>query len=615
MKLRFAILILLGGLLLTGCNFTLAEDVTPPPDYVPPTAMPTLGPTFPSSAPDVQAGAAIFAQNCAACHGDKGLGDGPQSMQLPVSVPAIGLADTARGASPAEWYKIVTQGNLDRFMPPFVGALSDQERWDVVSYVLTLHTTQTQVTEGKSLFDADCPNCASQFSDQKKMSALSEDDLVGIIKNGQGDIPAFGKDYSDEQARAAAAYVRTLTFGTAPEVASASTPAVGTTEPSAAENLTPEAGAGSSSTPEAAARAGNGTVSGSIQVSGGNLPSNLTVTLYGFDHTQDQSGNPQQMISLQTTAAADGTFQFENVAMPDKRAFVAEVEYNGIKYRSGISSATSDSTSIELAPVKLYETSDDLSLLDFTQVHILTDFATAGTVQFLEIYSFSNSSNKTVIISKDNSSVNFIQLPAEAQNVGFQMGQDSAPLTTSSGGQGVAAVPSDTPYSIIAFFNLPYTGKLRIDQPFNTNVPSLIMLIPEGLKVSGQSLTDRGTQTIQNNSYQEFSASDLKAGSKFSFSLSGHPSTSSATGLDTHQGLLFGGGALGVVMILAGVFLYLRDRRREVDVEDEEPEFDSSDEVMDAILALDDLHRAGKISDEAYQSRRAELKEILKEMA
>ena len=43
--------------------------------------------------------------------------------------------------------------------------------------------------------------------------------------------------------------------------------------------------------------------------------------------------------------------------------------------------------------------------------------------------------------------------------------------------------------------------------------------------------------------------------------------------------------------------------------------FDSPDEVMDAILALDDLHRAGKITDEAYQARRADLKGILKDIA
>ncbi len=50
-------------------------------------------------------------------------------------------------------------------------------------------------------------------------------------------------------------------------------------------------------------------------------------------------------------------------------------------------------------------------------------------------------------------------------------------------------------------------------------------------------------------------------------------------------------------------------------MDDDGAGFESTDEVMDAILALDDLHRAGKISDQAYQNRRDELKEILKEMS
>ena len=61
--------------------------------------------------------------------------------------------------------------------------------------------------------------------------------------------------------------------------------------------------------------------------------------------------------------------------------------------------------------------------------------------------------------------------------------------------------------------------------------------------------------------------------------------------------------------------MYLRDRNRadEEAGEEDADEFASSEDVMDAIIALDDLHRARKISDEAYQKRRAELKEILKE--
>ncbi|MBV5333687.1 cytochrome c, partial [bacterium] len=74
----------------------------------------------------------------------------------------------------------------------------DQERWDVVAYALTLHTTPDQIELGKSL----CADCAESFSNQKMMSALSENDLVDLIKNGAGEIPAFGKDFTDEEAQA-----------------------------------------------------------------------------------------------------------------------------------------------------------------------------------------------------------------------------------------------------------------------------------------------------------------------------------------------------------------------------------------------------------------------------
>ncbi|MGW8251213.1 MAG: c-type cytochrome, partial [Anaerolineales bacterium] len=133
---------LLGLLLLTitlaGCSFSLAEDITPPPGAVqapvsqtePP---PVNGPLYPLVPPNSENGAAIYAEKCAPCHGQTGLGDGPRSAQLPNPVTAIGSAEVARQATPARWYTQVTQGNLERFMPPF-SSLSDRERWDVVAY-------------------------------------------------------------------------------------------------------------------------------------------------------------------------------------------------------------------------------------------------------------------------------------------------------------------------------------------------------------------------------------------------------------------------------------------------------------------------------------------------
>lgn len=618
MKLHHAVIVVLSALLLTACNFTLAADITPPPDYVSPTPMPTLGPLHPSNPPNVQNGAAIYKEHCAACHGDKGLGDGPQSMQLGVAVPAFGLPEIARSASPAEWFKVVSQGNLQRFMPPFVGALSEQERWDVVSYVMTLHTTPDELAQGKSLLEANCADCASKFSSQEKMAALSEADLVRTIKNGAAGIPAFGKNLTDDQAFAVAAYVRTLTFATAapmtptPLAAAASTPIAGGTETPSAAGGTPGAAASPSSSAEATPASSTGTVSGTVEVASGSLPPSLAVTLHGYDHGQNQTSGPQEVLNLTTSVAPDGSFKFENVEMPENRIFLADVKYAGISFRSDFETAASGTTDIALPPVKLYEASSDVSLLKIDQVHIYTDFATPGSAQFLEIYAFSNPSDKAVLISTDGATISFIPVPEGAQNTGYEAGQDSAPFVSAD--NGVAVVPSEKPYSIIAFFTLPYNKKLEIKQPFAVDTQSVVLLIPEGMKMDGKQMTDRGIQAIQNNNYHMFSGGSFKAGDKLTLTISGKPKTSSATGIDARQGLLIGAGALGLVLIVAGVLLFMRDRQRGEEG-DAEAEFESADEVMDAILALDDLHRAGKIPEQAYQKRRAELKGILKEMA
>jgi len=114
----------------------------------------------------------------------------------------------------------------------------------------------------------------------------------------------------------------------------------------------------------------------------------------------------------------------------------------------------------------------------------------------------------------------------------------------------------------------------------------------------------------------------VNAGERLTFSVSGTPRetdafSTSAPGAASNQNLLIGAGALGIALILAGAWMYLRDRNRVEDasIENrEDDEFESSEDVIDAIIALDDLHRARKITEAAYQKRRAELKEILKGM-
>ena len=94
MKFRTTLFIALISLLLAACNMTLAQDVTPPPGAVQQAQpQPTLGPNFPAQAPDLQNGAAIYAEKCAGCHGEDGLANSRMSEQLAgqgVTVPALG---------------------------------------------------------------------------------------------------------------------------------------------------------------------------------------------------------------------------------------------------------------------------------------------------------------------------------------------------------------------------------------------------------------------------------------------------------------------------------------------------------------------------------------------
>ncbi len=629
MKFRFALIMMLAAILLAGCS--LASDITPPPGYVPPTPMPTLGLLYPTAAPDIQDGAAIYSQNCAACHGNTGLGNGPQSQQLPVTVPALALLDTARSVSPAQWFTTVSQGNLQRFMPPWIGALSDQQRWDVVFYVLTLHAKPDQIAQGKSLFDAHCPDCASKFSDMKTMAALSEDDIVAIIKKGQGDIPAFGAKFTDEQALDVAIYIRTLTFAVTPPTATitatpAATAVPPTTSGSASSPATTAtvAATASGSTPEATATAvmvsptvtnapGTGTVSGSIQMNNGTLPSNLTVTLHGFDQSQSQA-TPQETVTLKATPAPDGTFKFDNVAMADNRLFTAEVDYKDVQYQSTPATATAGTSNLTLSPVKLYDTTTDINALSLEQIHLDFDFATQGQAQVYEIYAFTNPGDKSVLISTDGATIPFIKLPAGAQNVNYMADTSSSPFV-GAGKNGIAAPPSQKPYAIIASFTMPYQGQLEIQQPLAIDSPSMVLLLPQGMKASGVQLTDNGLQTIQNNSYETYSASNLKAGDTVDFTITGSPPASTTTPANNSPTWLFmAAGLLGLALIGIGAWFFVRDQRQASASDEEEDKFESADEVMDAILALDDLHRAGKIQDDIYRMRRAELKEILKGM-
>ena len=628
MKLRFLLFTLL-VLTLTACNFSLAEDITPPPNYIPPTPMPTLGPLFPAEAPSIENGAAIYAEKCVECHGPQGMGDGDKGKQLPVTVAALGLPQVAHAAVPADWYTMVTRGNLERYMPPFT-SINEQERWDVITYALSLHTSPDMIERGKELFEANCANCPLDlFTNQTEMASLSADEIVILLKNGGENVTALTGTLTDDDYYAVAAYLRTLTFAvtlptptpepatpTATLAASEASPAA----PLGTESLTPAAettpavegtpATDVSATPVAPEATATPIVTG-IKISGsvsGTNVADLTVTLRGFDHASD-STSADEVVTLTAVTDASGQYMFEGIELVENRIFFAEVVYQGVTYSSDPVVIAADSSELSLPVFAVYESTEDYSGLVFDQSHFFIEVADQ-VMQVIGVYTFSNTSDKTIVI-KTTMDVPFLKMPADAQNASYDLTQDSAPIVGAEGG--FAIPPSETAYGFVALYTLPYEGKAQINQPFALPASSVLVLVPEGMKVKSSQLTEGEVQSFQETTYNSYTSGNIKSGDTLTIDLSGQPKSGGTA--DSRQSLLIGVGALGAVLILAGAWMYLRDRKRpsEEELEDEnEDEMESEEDLLDAIIALDDLHRSGKMSDEAYQTRRAELKARLK---
>jgi mono/diheme cytochrome c family protein len=78
----------------------------------------------------VAAGANLFRNNCAKCHGQEGVGKG--------SRPAL-KSDRIEHATDGEIAWILKNGEPYKGMPIW-GSISDQQRWQLVAYVRSLNT-------------------------------------------------------------------------------------------------------------------------------------------------------------------------------------------------------------------------------------------------------------------------------------------------------------------------------------------------------------------------------------------------------------------------------------------------------------------------------------------
>jgi mono/diheme cytochrome c family protein len=625
------------ALFLSACSISLAEDITPPPGAQQ-QSMPTgetvqvSGPNYPLVAPNPENGAATYAEKCAPCHGVLGQGDGTQAAQLPNPATPIGTREVALQAAPQDWYAMVTNGNLERFMPPF-SSLSDTQRWDVVAYVYSLSMPAEELSLGQEVFLTSCAECHGQSGDGAGPQTANISDSLpdftnlayqarnatasffqAVTEGTSGEMHAFSDLLTEPERWAVSSYIRSLSFARGVQSVAA--------EPSIQEGFEQEQPEVFDepdvvTEPEVVAETSTGIISGKIiNGSGGDLPGELSITLHGLE-------GMQIVYSDTTIPQVDGSYSFDNVEMLPDRTFLVTVDYGQATYVSPMVSADEQTSALSL-DVTIFDTTTDTSQLSVERLHIFFEFTQEDIVQVVQLFIFSNKGNQTIVPSQEGGSIVEFPLPEGVMNLQFQDGVlGERYLQTSTGFADTVAIrPGMGEYQVLFAFELPYKRKLDLVQPLSLPVEAIVIMLPEdGVKVRSEMLKDDGTRAVEGGTYRLYSGSKLAAGSSFELTLSGSSGSGLSLTSDSTTGLMIGLGSFGLVMIIAGVWLFFRNQKQVGEIEDESEEVEeeyAEDEVeslIEAIIALDDLYSAGELPEEAYRTRRAELKNRLKEIS
>lgn len=603
---RTIILISLAALFLADCS--LAEDVTPPPGLATAQAA-RLDPAatsqplllepkatsessiavVPVTRTDPQVGEAIYEDWCAGCHGLTGLGDGEVAIGMGFSPPSLGEPGFARQVVPSEWYSVVTQGRMDRFMPPFTN-LDDDQRWDVVAYALNLSTSSEEVGHGNEVFAVECAAChgaggrgQGAIPDLTRPTFLAESsaaDLYNVVTGGVGQgMPSFGASLSEDDRWAVATYVRSLSFpiGTLDEPILEAEPQVGTL----------------------------GAVHGTIRNASesGVVPIDLEIALHGFD-------GQQEVIAKTTLVGHNGEYLFEDIEIVPGRLFFVTLEYQGIAYQSVMAHLSQDETILDL-PLTIFETTRDTSQLSVDRLHLLFDFPSEGVVRVVEMWVLSNRSDR-MLVAQDSGAVLQISLPLGATDLRFEQGAEDSFSLTEHGFAYISPLMPGMDVERLNFsFDLPYERQLAFRQVVHYPVEAVVVLLPEdGVKVHGDGLQDQGELGAMEGLHS-YNIGPFSPGDTLALDLSGRPS--SADDETSLSNIIIGVIVLGAALIVAGLWwrragsggkipARVRGKPKRNDISDLKP-------LLRVIAALDDDFEAGNVSEGEYHQRREALKQ------
>jgi hypothetical protein len=442
----------------------------------------------------------------------------------------------------------------------------------------------------------------------------SQNDLFNVITKGTGKMPGYADQLTEDQRWAVSSYVLSLAFSASSSPAIASTPGGVTPQASTSASPTP---ASSTVMPTASVSPSVITVKGKVtHVAGKPLPADLNVGLWGFDGTQ---------LSEITSTRMDkeGTYTFSEVKLQTGWVYLTRVKIEAFLFNSDVFHASDVKTAELDLPISVYDTTSDIKTLSADRLHVFLDFSNPGMIQVMQLFIISNPGDRVVVPNGEGKPVLSFALPPDAENLQFQDGELGGRFISTENGFGDLAEiqPGSGQHQVLFSYELPFNQNraLTLESPVNVDAVTVI-IPPANLRLVSDQLQDTGTRNMQGTTVQIFQASKLTAGSKINFQVYDIQS-GILPGLSINNTTLIGGGVvLGLALILVGLYLYRRQTLQpeitvdDEDTSDDDEEYESSESIMDAIIALDDQYQSGRLPEEAYRERRAELKQKLRKV-
>ncbi len=510
------------------------------------------------------------------------------SLEYPPT--ALGETEMARSAVPTTWLEVVTNGRMDRFMPPFA-SLTESERWDVTGYALALGVAEEELSSGKDLYAAQCASCHGgsgeggstgvTLNDVAAAAGRSLDEQYDVITNGRATMPGFAEELTEGERWSAAAYVRSLAFDPDGEVLVVD------------QSEQPELGLG--------------TITGKIFQGTPNalLPAGLEVTLVAFD-------GDQPAFTTTTIADEEGDFSFEDLEFVPGRIYGAFTDHEGVRYFSPAAHIVEDA-SLDLSMV-VFDSTMKTEDLVADRLHMVLDFPADGRMEITQLWLFTNTGDMTVVPGLAGDSVT-LPVPSNATNL--RLAEDNLPGLYQISAAGVEILgpirPGETE-ELVFSFTLPYSNPTEIVQAIPLPVAATVLLTAdEAPVIEGDGITDTGVRNMGTTALHSYEVDGLERDSVLAFEVSGrHPA---ATSILSNTGVIIAAGILGVSLILAGVYLWNTQRSREDTVEpDGAATKDDQLTLLQDIADLDNQFEKGEIPEAEYHQQRDQLKARLKEI-